>query len=333
MFNFKILIGSLSCGLLTLSMASCSKAEQQVTEYQSIEKQPVVRVIPPLSKSDSQQSNVTMVAERQFDFKPVTPSQDALSLGVGAIGASELTSLVVKMDGKKNWRLEARNDDKSLIIDGKQSEQGIQERLQEYLQQMKKQGVAGKNMYFIISSGAIKSGNADVLISNLRSLGYVVNEITPEMEGKYAFKATVPNEYRKKSFMVDIGSGNTKISWEENGKLRAIETYGSKYFEKNISDQQVMSEVSNIIQQIPKANQEYVFIIGGVPYTLAKPIRQNKQRYVVLNAPTSYTATDDKQKSGLVIYQAMVSSTGTTTNYVFDFDSHYAIGFLQGIKQ
>ncbi len=52
-------------------------------------------------------------------------------------------------------------------------------------------------------------------------MGFVVNNVTAEQEAKLALKATVPPSFADNSYMVDIGSGNTKISWEENGSLKS----------------------------------------------------------------------------------------------------------------
>lgn len=309
-----------------LFATGCSSAPEDVKQQSPEPSQVETNQAPAATPS-------APVAARQFDYKPTAPAENARLLGVGAIGASELTSLVVKIDTNKAWQLEKRLDDKSLMIEGAQDEAIIQENLKKYLSEMSKIGVPASNMHFVISSGAIKSGNADTLIKNLKSSGYIVNEITPEQEGKLAFKATVPAEYRTNSIMIDIGSGNTKISWEDNGNLKALETYGAKYFEKDVTPKQVFDDVTAAMEKVPADKKKHVFIIGGVPYTLAKPIRIDKQRYVVLNSPDSYQAEDEKQKAGLNIYSAMVANTGAETQYIFDFDSHYAIGFLQGLAK
>lgn len=319
MLNRKYAVPVLLCGIL--SVVGCNQ-EMQTNPQQNTE-----------VKSDTQATTPSPNTVRVFDYKPQMPDEHAQLLGVGAIGASELTSLVVKIDKQKAWKLEQRLDDKSLMIEGVQDENVIKENLKKYLVKMGEAGVSPSNMHFVISSGAIKSGNADLLIKNLKSSGYIVNEISPEQEGKLAFRATVPEEYRANSVMVDIGSGNTKISWEENGNLKALETYGAKYFEKDITPKQAFDDVLVAMEKIPSDKKKHVFIIGGVPYSLAKPIRADKERYVVLNAPDSYDAADEKQKAGLNIYNAMVSNTGTDVQYIFDFDSHYAIGFLQGLAK
>jgi hypothetical protein len=119
---------------------------------------------------------------------------------------------------------------------------------------------------------------------NLRKLGYVVNKVTAEQEGKYALKATVPPSFAENSFLVDIGSGNTKVSWNENGNLRALELPGAKYYEPGTPDDVVYNQVKQKIAAVPDDKRTVCFIIGGVPFTLANKTRKGQERYTVLNA-------------------------------------------------
>ena len=163
-------------------------------------------------------------------------------------------------------------------------------------------------------------------------MGYVVNQVTPEQEGTLGLKSVLPAAYENSAFVVDIGSGNTKISWKEGGRFPSLETYGSKYFQESVDDQKVYNEVMAKAKQVPQANRKTCFIIGGVPFTLAKQHRKGEERYTVLNAPQSYKAADKKMAAGLNIYQALADATRTDT-FVFDWDANFTIGFLLGLKR
>ena len=132
--------------------------------------------------------------------------------------------------------------------------------------------------------------------------------------------------------MVDIGSGNTKVSWDENGNLRSQELPGAKYFDKGTSDDVVYNDVKAQAQKIPENKRNVCFIIGGVPFTLAKQHRKGEERYTVLKAPQSYKAVDKKMASGLNIYKAFADATKTDT-FVFDWDSNFTIGFLLSLNK
>ena len=193
-------------------------------------------------------------------------------------------------------------------------------------------GVAKTDMHFVISSGAQKEPKTEIIANELKKMGYVVNLVTPAEEAKLAFRATVPAAFAENSFMVDIGSGNTKVSWQEGGTLKTLELPGAKYYEKGTSDQDVYNDVKQKMADLPEGKRNIGFILGGVPFTLAKQHRTNEQeRYTVLKNPDDYTAADKKMGSGLNIYKGIVDETKTDT-FVFDWDSNFTIGFILGLK-
>jgi hypothetical protein len=193
-------------------------------------------------------------------------------------------------------------------------------------------GVAKNNMHFVISSGAQKEPKTTTISNELKKMGYVVNNVTAEQEGKLGFRATVPPSFADNSYLVDIGSGNTKISWQENGRLQSIELPGAKYYANGTTDEQVYNQVKTLVAKIPANKRNVGFILGGVPFTLAKQHRQGEERYTVLKAPDAYKAADKKMASGLNIYKGLAEGTGTDT-FVFDWDANFTIGFLLSLKQ
>ena len=192
-------------------------------------------------------------------------------------------------------------------------------------------GVSKNNMHFVISSGAQKEPKTQTISNELKKMGYVVNNVTADQEARFGFRATVPPNFADNSFMIDIGSGNTKVSWDENGTLRTLELPGAKYYEKNTSDEEVYNQVKSQMSKVPENKRNVGFILGGVPFTLAKQHRSGEERYTVLNAPQSYKAVDKKMASGLNIYKGIVEATNTDT-FVFDWDANFTIGFLLSLK-
>ena len=196
---------------------------------------------------------------------------------------------------------------------------------------MFEKGVSKTDMHFVISSGAQKEPKTAVISNELKKMGYVVNLVTAEQEGKFAFKATVPPSFQDNSFLVDIGSGNTKISWQEGGNLKSIEAPGAKYYEKGMTNDDVYAQVKSKAASIPEGKRNVCFILGGVPFTLAKQNRNDEERFTVLNPPGGYTAKDKKMEAGLNIYKAISDATKCDT-FVFDWDSNFTIGFLLSLK-
>src|SRR3954452_20340871 len=263
---------------------------------------------------------------RTFDYTPEKPVNGILR-GVVEVGATGFNSFVINMDDQKRWEIVSKDFGESLAYEGLATTDDIRSGLKKYLASMFDKGVLDKNMQFVISYGAKKEPKTTTISNELQKMGYVVNRVTADQEAKYGFIATVPPSFRDNSFLVDVGSGNTKISYSDNGTVKTLELPGAKYYEKGTPDDQVYNDVKAQASKIPQNKRNVGFIIGGVPFTLAKQNRKGEERYTVLGAPGSYNAADKKMGSGLNIYKGIADATNTDT-FVFDWDANFTIGFL-----
>lgn len=279
---------------------------------------------PPATKT-------TASNERAFNYTPEEPENGQLR-GVVEVGATGFNSFVINMDNQNRWKIVSKDFGESLAYEGLATADDIRIGLKKYLASMFDKGVNSRNMHFVISSGALKEPKTTTISNELKKMGYVVNTVTPEQEARYALRATVPPPFADNSFMVDIGSGNTKVSWEEGGAVRTLELPGAKYYEKGTSDEDVYSQVKSGMTKVPEGKRNVCFIIGGVPFTLANQHRKGEERYTVLREPGSYAAKDKKMGAGLNIYKGIVDATGTDT-FVFDWDANFTIGFLLGLRK
>jgi len=258
-----------------------------------------------------------------FNFTAPTPAGGKLK-GVVELGATGFNSFIIKVDNQKNWKLEKAEFGVSLVKENLATDEDVKSGLKRFIADMVSYGVGARDIHFVVSSGAAKEAVTQKISAALKGMGYFVNEVTPQQEAKLALRAALPDAYRNKGFVVDIGSGNTKISWLPGG---ALESYGAKYYQDNTSDATVYQDVKSKAGQVPSNLRGTCFIIGGVPYELAKQVRNGKERYTVLKAPADYTPDGAKQKSGLNIYQAIADATGCK-QFVFDWDANFTIGFL-----
>ncbi len=269
--------------------------------------------------------------EREFNYTPEEP-QNGQMRGVVEVGATGFNSFVINMDDQNRWKIVSKDFGESLAYEGLATTDDIRIGLKKYLSAMFDKGVNKRNMHFVISSGAQKEPKTTTISNELKKMGYVVNLVTPEQEARFAFKATVPPPFADNSFMVDIGSGNTKISWEEGGSIRTMELPGAKYYDRGTSDEAVYTEVKNSLAKVPEGKRNVGFIIGGVPFTLANQHRKGEERYTVLKASKDYQPKDKKMSAGLNIYKAIAEATNTDT-FVFDWDANFTIGFLLGLRK
>jgi len=282
------------------------------------------------SEAKTNQNTKVITPTKDFNYTPTEPKNGALK-GVVELGASGFNSFIVKIDKHKNWELKKAEWGNSLVYDNMASAADIRSGLKKYITNILDYGVNGRNIHFVVSSGAQKVGSTKKIISELKNMNYVVNTVTPEQEAKYALKSVLPTRYKATAFVVDIGSGNTKISWVNNdGSVKGLESYGAKYYKNNINDKKAYQDVYNKAKMVPHKRTDICFMIGGVPYKFAKEVRKGKERYTVLKASKDYNVEGAKMKSGKNIYKALEDATGCK-QFVFDWEANFTIGFLLGL--
>lgn len=281
----------------------------------------------PASKS----TETEVITKKLFEYTAPIPVNGKMK-GVVELGAAGFNSFIVNIDKSKVWELKKAEWGNSLVYDNMASSSDIREGLKKYISKILDFGVSGKDIHFVVSSGAQKIESTQKIINELKNMGYVVNKVTPEQEAKYALKSVLPNKFFGNAFVVDIGSGNTKLSWiDRDGNPKGIETYGAKYYADNLEDKFVYNDVLGKAKQIPKDRLTTCFIIGGVPFDMAKQVRNEKERYTVIKNPDFYKADGAKMKSGLNIYKSVKDATGCEL-FVFDWDANFTIGFLLGLN-
>jgi len=261
-----------------------------------------------------------------FNYSAPMPSGGKLR-AVVELGATGFNYFVVRIDAQKNWKMEKDVFGVSLVKEGLATDEDIKNGLKRYIAEILDYGVGPRDIHFVISSGAKKSENTDKIIGELKKMSYVVNTVTAEQEAKLALRAAMTRDYQSSAFVVDIGSGNTKIAWYNGNASSGIEAYGSKYFQDGISDGTAFGDTKAKASRVPAAMRNTCFVIGGVPFELANQHRNGKERYTLLKAPASYTPNGAKQKSGLNLYAAVAEGTGCK-QFVFDWNANFTIGFL-----
>jgi len=303
--------------------------EQERTEIPTPKGDSVGNTPSPVEPAPTEVASTSQ--DREFSYTPDKPVNGKLR-GVVELGAAGFNSFVINLDDQRRWEILSKDFGTSLAYEGLATTEDIREGLKKYIGGMLDKGVAKKDIHFVISSGAQKEPKTTTISNELKKMGYVVNAVSPDQEAKFGLKATIPASFTDNSFMVDIGSGNTKVSWEEGGTLKALELPGAKYYEKGTSDEEVYNTIKSQISKIPEGKRNVGFIIGGVPFTLAKQHRKGEERYTVLRAAESYKPVDKKMSSGLNIYKAIVDGTQSDT-FVFDWDANFTIGFLLGLNK
>lgn len=297
--------------------------EKYATEVQTTSKD---------SSVHSQQNAGTLATSAPAEQIIVDTPIGGRKMGVIELGASGFNSFVATVDSNGNWELIDKQFGESLAYEGFVTTDDVKLGLKKYLGDIFKKGVNGSNVHFVMSSGALKNKKTELVAKAIEQMGYFVNRVSAEQEGKFALKALLPKAYKNKGFVVDMGSGNTKISWyDANGNLKTVESFGAKYYQNNTTDTEVATAIKEAVSKVPAANREYAFFIGGVPFELASEDK-SAERFTFLRSPDAYSAGDNiKKKSGLNIYTSILETASPRVK-VFDWDANFTIGFLISLK-
>lgn len=280
----------------------------------------------------SQKKEIADEKLADFNYSPTKPSQGKL-LGIIELGAAGFNSFIVNVDKDLNWESIKKEYGESLIVEGMTNTDLVQQKLKDYIKKTTAFGLSKKDIHFVVSSGAAKEEITEIISKELNNIGYDVNTFSIKEEGEYALKAIIPKNYINNSFVVDIGSGNTIISYfNSKGEPVTLETHGAKYYQKGIENDDVFKDVKKVIAKVPMQNRVHCFVIGGVPYLLAKNIRKKEERYTILSKGKKNLFKLEKKeikkvKCGFEIYEA-IHQEANPDNIIFEWDANFSIGFL-----
>lgn len=284
---------------------------------------------PESSDSSGNSTDDLPLFQSSFDYQPEPPIEGKL-LGIIELGYSGFNSFVVKMDKQDRWSLEKSVYGKSHVGDDSVTFDHVISKIEDFKTDMIQFGVDPNDINLVASSSAIRNQKVIEIANRLRQLNIGLITVNAEKEGQYSLHATVPKDFRENAFMIDIGSGNTKISWVEDNQTRSIETFGSRYFEIGISDQQARIGIKEAIAQVPNKNKYLCFMVGNMPHVLALATNNRNARYTVLEEPDTYEFSNEQEKAGLNLYDALWEES--TFSYVFDWESNFSIGVLMNVN-
>ena len=273
---------------------------------------------------------VQPVETRTFDYQPLKPVDGQLK-AVIELGSLGLNYFIVEIDREGRWTLKKSFFGRSNIIYGVSTSTEILAQVERFTEEIKDFGVETKNIHLVASSSVGKLGDTSALAQELSKLKMDLVPISAEREAQLALIATIPKEFISESFLVDIGSGNTKISWVSSGDTSSIEIHGSKYFLGDVQDTTVFRVVRDALLKVPRKNRNLCFMLGGMVYEFAKEEIKDDERYFVLNPPGAYPATNERLKAANVIYNALYLEP--TYSYIFDKDSNFSIGYLISLNR
>lgn len=245
------------------------------------------------------------------------------------LGATGFNYFIVDIDKSKNWNLKKPKFGVSLAKEGLITSEIVLNKIADHISDIAGYGVSSpvkNNIHFVVSSGAMKAQNITNVIKGIETQ-YHVNRVSAEEEAKYGFLASVPQNYLNSSFFIDVGSGNTKIAWNDGNEIITKETYGSKSFQENTDTATVIREIKNIIKQIPAQNRVNCIVIGGAAFKIAQAQRKlPNEKFTILNLEI-FNPEGMQEQFGKIIINS-IQKESSCDNIIFDWDSNFSIGFL-----
>jgi hypothetical protein len=292
----------------------------------------IVFLLTSCSKKIDQEENTSLTITnipqskgKSFDYKPELPINGKLYAAI-EIGSAGLNYFIVNMDKQNRWELVQAGFGESDLIEKTTDIEAVFLKIESYKRKIIKSGVPKNDIYVIASSSAIELRKIEDIRSRLELSGIKLRTVNAEQEGYFDLLATVPKEFVEESFLVDIGSGNTKVTWITEIDTFSIETFGSKYYINDLHDTTAFRVVRDLLLQIPIKNRNLCFMLGGIPYEFAAVTGKKNGRYTILQRPGKYSPSSKKGKAGKIIYSAFYLEP--TYSYIFDWDANFSIGYL-----
>lgn len=281
-------------------------------------------------KNETKKSNKSK-EPLSFNYTSTKPTNGKLKASI-EMGSTGFNYFIIEVDENKNWELKEREYGSSLISEGMTTTDQVNSKLKDYIKNLENKGILPQDIHFVVSSGAFKDDLTQLIVKELKTIGRDVFVVSPEEEASFGVRAYLPKEFIENSFVVDLGSANTKISYLDSGKVIAKESYGSKYYQRGDDDKVVFEHVKKSASTLPLEKTKTCFMLGGAPYLIATTVMKGEETYV----PLSTNAADleeavlkigKKAESGLNIYKAIMEATACE-QVIFINDGNFTVGYL-----
>lgn len=259
--------------------------------------------------------------DSKVNITPPAEPQNPTRRGVAMLGPSGLFLYVTDTDGN-TVKLVQKKLQKELVQENFVDPEAIVNGLKGYIDDMRNAGVKGNgNIQFITASSTANNPQVQKILTQLKRMGVIVTMTTSDNEGKWAFQSAVAQQYRDKSFLVDVTPSITRITWAVNGSYTTVvANVGSK---SDNSEGAATAEINKVISRIPQSSKQNCFVIWAASENI---LRQGAPAY---SSEPSYSGNDVSIVAGLNIVKAAKDSSNAQVIYVWE--AAYPMGFL-GVK-
>jgi hypothetical protein len=264
---------------------------------------------------------------KNFNFQKEEPF-NGTDYGLIVLGSSGFDAFHVIIDQNDRWSLIDAQFGVSGVYDRMASLDSVKSGLELYVDRFENKGIRQENIHFLVSSSAIQSPQVIGIVTVLKQIGLKVKPVTVEEEGKYALLATLPTGYESTGFVIDMGSGNTKIAYYDGNNTNILSTYGSKFYERKTSTSIVVKELNGLLDQSNIGSRSFCFIIGGAPYRMSESFEPINEYYTPFDSLMNPENISNEQiRNGWIMLKTIVEHTGSE-NITFDRKANFSIGYI-----
>ncbi len=129
---------------------------------------PVASPVPHALAAPAPAPTATAPVAAPFTYRAEAPVNGRLR-GVVELGASGFNMFIIRVDDKGNWKLEKSEFGNSLVMENMASEEDVRAGLKTYIGKMLDFGVPGRDIHFVVSSGAALAENTARIVKGLEA--------------------------------------------------------------------------------------------------------------------------------------------------------------------
>lgn len=259
-----------------------------------------------------------VVDVHSLSAKPINPQlRAAVQITDGSMNA-----YIASIDRSNRWALNKADIGNTEVFGHLANAEDLKKSLKAYINSLIEFGVAKTDIHFIVRDSDARKQQIPQITSMVETLGYDVVTISTQQEASDILRAGLPAKYSSEGFVLDIEKTNTVIAFaEDSSHVNGLNTYGSHYPEKGITDESLNKSVSQVAGTVPKERRQVCFVMGqGAGEFLGA---QQGDMFMKMKDPGSYGSTG----GGLNIYKAVYEATGCN-QFIYNWESNAAVGYL-----
>lgn len=213
-----------------------------------------------------------------------------------AVQSGESDFLVVEIAGKgpkafvisHDFRLiDSKNVSASPLkgmADGLMTEPAMQDCLKatitlarEMAEPLKQKGQNFKVMMVASSSVSVAKNFPSFKSTLEKQMAVKIDSVTADEEASLIFSTIVPPSMRQNGMALDIGSGNSRLAWHQDGLLKQVTIQIGTVVATNMAStsKDLALEIRGLLPSSPNVNGKHLYVVGGIAWAMNSFLNPN----------------------------------------------------------